>query len=72
MYARDFRAYIRTQDDALSELATDATHQRLCMVCYEADASVCHRSLIAEALQILNPSITPEHLSGVATVRRAE
>ena len=72
MYARDFRAYIRTQDDALFELATDATHQRLGMVCYEADASVCHRSLIAEALQTLDPSIPPEHLPGAATVRRSE
>lgn len=63
-YARDFRAYIRTQGDVLSELATDVTHQRLCMVCYEADASVCHRSLIAEALEVLDAAITAEHLPG--------
>jgi uncharacterized protein (DUF488 family) len=38
-YARDFRAYIRTQGDAVSDVATDAASQRVGKVCYEADAS---------------------------------
>ncbi|MFB3305044.1 DUF488 family protein [Pseudomonas sp. AMR01] len=62
VYARDFRAYIRTQGSVLNELLLDATDQRICMVCYEADASFCHRSLIAEAAQEINESLRPQHL----------
>jgi uncharacterized protein (DUF488 family) len=61
-YSKDFRAYIRTQEAILTELVADAAQQRICMVCYEADASFCHRSLIAEAAQVLDASITPKHL----------
>lgn len=61
-YARDFRAYIRTQDEVLWSLLADAAGQRVCMVCYEADANFCHRSLIAEAAQQLDDSVDVKHL----------
>lgn len=61
-YSRDFRAYIQTQDTILNELLSDATEQRICMVCYEADARFCHRSLIAEAAQALDRSLQTKHL----------
>ncbi|WP_338473865.1 DUF488 domain-containing protein [Pseudomonas sp. MS646] len=61
-YSRDFRAYIQTQDTILNELLSDATEQRICMVCYEADAKFCHRSLIAEAAQALDHSVETKHL----------
>lgn len=61
-YAREFRAYIRTQGTVLNELVCNAAQQRICMVCYEADARFCHRSLIAEAAQELKPSLDIQHL----------
>ncbi|SAM34185.1 MULTISPECIES: DUF488 domain-containing protein [unclassified Pseudomonas] len=61
-YAREFRAYIRTQGTVLSELLCSAVELRICMVCYEADASFCHRSLIAEAAQEVEPSLDVQHL----------
>ncbi|MGY2183192.1 DUF488 domain-containing protein [Pseudomonas agarici] len=61
-YSRDFRIYIRTQNAILSELVSDAAEQKICMVCYEADAKLCHRSLIAEAAQELESSLKTEHL----------
>lgn len=61
-YAREFRAYIRTQGTVLNELISSAAEQRICMVCYEADASFCHRSLIAEAAQEVKTSLQTEHL----------
>lgn len=50
-YACGFRAYIRTQGTVLKALVCSTADQRICMVCYEADAAFCHRSLIAEAAQ---------------------
>ncbi|MCF5052025.1 DUF488 family protein [Pseudomonas syringae] len=61
-YAREFRVYIRTQASVLSELVSSAVEQRVCMVCYEADASFCHRSLIAEAAEEVDRSLETQHL----------
>jgi uncharacterized protein (DUF488 family) len=63
IYARDFRAYIRTQGDVLNSLISNAAVQRICMVCYEADANFCHRSLIAEAAQEVAGSLQTQHLA---------
>lgn len=62
LYARDFRAYVRTQTNLLQSLATDASEQRICMVCYEADPNFCHRSLIAEAAHELDSTLETQHL----------
>ncbi|MNI16430.1 hypothetical protein D3C73_697640 [compost metagenome] len=62
VYSRDFRAYIRTQDAILNQLVSNAAGQRICMVCYEADANFCHRSLIAEAVQERESSMKARHL----------
>lgn len=62
LYAQNFRAYIRTQTDLLLSLNTEAATQRICMVCYEADANFCHRSLIAEAAQELDSTLEARHL----------
>ncbi|MBF7144125.1 MULTISPECIES: DUF488 family protein [Pseudomonas] len=61
-YARNFRAYVQTQTDVLLDLAAQASVQRICMVCYEADANFCHRSLIAEAAQQLDADLETRHL----------
>lgn len=62
VYSRDFRAYIRSQNEVLSNLVSSVAEQRICMVCYEADSSFCHRSLIAEAAQELDSSLQAQHL----------
>ncbi|CRN06140.1 hypothetical protein PYEL_19320 [Pseudomonas sp. URMO17WK12:I11] len=62
VYARDFRSYIRTRMDLLESLTADAADQRICMVCYEADANFCHRSLIAEAARELDSALETRHL----------
>lgn len=61
-YARDFRAYIQTQESLLQNLTTEAAKQRICMVCYEADPNFCHRSLIAEAAHEIDASLETQHL----------
>ena len=50
------------EDGDWNELVCIAAQQRICMVCYEADARFCHRSLIAEAALELKPSLDIQHL----------
>lgn len=61
-YASEFRSYIKTQDEVVWGVIAEATEQRACMICYEADASFCHRSLIAEAAQNLVAELEVIHL----------
>ncbi len=55
---RDFAAlkagytlHLATQTGALEELGALAARERVCLLCYEANAQECHRSLITERLQ---------------------
>lgn len=49
-YRKRFNAYLQTQRTALEMLLGLAKKQVCCLVCFEADYRVCHRSLIAAAL----------------------
>lgn len=40
---------------ALGELADLVGHEQVCLMCYEADAALCHRSLVAVALEARQP-----------------
>ncbi|GGO34810.1 DUF488 family protein [Deinococcus humi] len=46
-----YTLHLATQTDALEELGGLAARERVCLLCYEADARECHRSLITERLQ---------------------
>ena len=48
-YEKDFNAYLKTQSDAVAELANLAHKVNPCLVCFEADFNSCHRSLVARA-----------------------
>jgi uncharacterized protein (DUF488 family) len=48
-YASGFRAHLATRREAVGDLARGATERKICLVCYEADAALCHRSMVAEA-----------------------
>lgn len=66
-YSRDFREYILTQDAVVLDLLADAASSKSCLICYEADAQFCHRSLIAEAGQNLLGALKVIHLSAKTT-----
>jgi uncharacterized protein (DUF488 family) len=44
VYTRGFLAYLRSQKEELRALADVASAIRACLVCYEADPAMCHRS----------------------------
>jgi uncharacterized protein (DUF488 family) len=54
-YASGFRAHLATRRDAVRDLAREAAERKICLVCYEADAALCHRSMVAAAARKIVP-----------------
>ena len=52
-YTKDFLKYIKTQDAPLRELVKVANATQACLVCFEADYSMCHRTFVARAARQL-------------------
>jgi uncharacterized protein (DUF488 family) len=69
---RIFRAHLKTEaaQSALDTLADLVRSRRACLLCFEADPTLCHRSLVADALAAilhlrithLVPSLQDSHL----------
>lgn len=58
-YTKDFLKYIKTQDASLRELVKIAHATPACLVCFEADFSMCHRTFVARAArQLGGPVVT--------------
>jgi uncharacterized protein (DUF488 family) len=62
-FADTFRERLTVADDALdSVLAIIERGEVVCLLCYEADASRCHRSLVADALAQRADGLAIRHL----------
>lgn len=61
-YTKRFNAYLETQVDALVDLQRICKLQNCCLVCFEADYRMCHRSLVTAALSRTG-GIKVEHLA---------
>ena len=61
-YAVAFETYLETRSHEMLDLAQAARQRRCCLVCFEADANRCHRSLVAEHLRTLVPDVQIVHL----------
>jgi uncharacterized protein (DUF488 family) len=48
-YTRGFLAHLAKQESCVRELATLADFTSVCLVCFEADFSMCHRTYVARA-----------------------
>lgn len=70
-YTRDFLAYLR-QDQAkeLERLAELSSQTPSALMCFEANAAQCHRSLITYQLKQTQP-IGIEHLTKLSKIRKA-
>ena len=49
VYTKAYGAYLATQKDVVAGLARVAKRETVCLVCFEADFTRCHRSLVARA-----------------------
>ncbi len=56
-FASMFRKRLEAQDEALEELSDLAVARRVCILCYEEDPSMCHRSLVAESVVSRKPGV---------------
>jgi uncharacterized protein (DUF488 family) len=65
-YTRAFLAYLDTQATVVLELDRTAKKERCALMCFEADYTRCHRSLVA---QRLNCAVT--HLAATGLVTEA-
>lgn len=61
-YTKRYRAYLGTRDQDVEQLLDVVQRERCCLLCFEADFRLCHRSFIAERLQSLAPGIRVTHL----------
>jgi uncharacterized protein (DUF488 family) len=50
-YTQDFLKHLKTQGAALDDLSGRTSSSNCALLCYEADFTLCHRSLVANALQ---------------------
>lgn len=48
-YCRQFTHYLETQSEAIADVASLSRKTKACLVCFEADYRLCHRSLVARA-----------------------
>lgn len=53
-YTDGFMKYLKTQNEAISELSSLADTSNCVLLCYEADHNFCHRSMVANAVQALS------------------
>ncbi len=53
-YVERFNAYLETQELSLRQLASEIGETRCCLLCFEADAHKCHRSLVADRVRKLS------------------
>jgi uncharacterized protein (DUF488 family) len=49
-FFKEFRAHLRGQREALAELGEIVAGTSACLVCFEADPALCHRTVVAEAV----------------------
>lgn len=49
-YTAGFLAYLQGQTDVLKELANLSSSERCCLVCFEENFNLCHRTFVARAI----------------------
>lgn len=62
-YAEGYAEVLEAQPSALARLATMAQSGNICLMCFERDYRVCHRSLISERLESLGLVSATAHLT---------
>jgi uncharacterized protein (DUF488 family) len=50
-YTEGFLKHLKTQDKAIVELSVLAASSNCALLCFEADANFCHRSMVANAVK---------------------
>ncbi len=67
-YTRSFEAYLTCQTSAVTELAAAVAGAKSCLVCFEADFSMCHRTFVARAAARHLKGATVAHLTSQTVI----
>lgn len=62
MYTRGYTAFLKTRSDDVAAIANAASKAMVCLVCFEADYALCHRSFVADAVAA-KAELKVEHLT---------
>jgi uncharacterized protein (DUF488 family) len=54
-FFKKYRAYIKGRHIELQNLVEMTRYEKICIMCFEANCELCHRSLIADELTKMNP-----------------
>jgi len=58
-----FEKYLDDQGSDLAELVEHAYIESTCLMCFERDSSLCHRSIVADrAVSLADNGLSPKHL----------
>ncbi len=63
IYVRKFKRHLPGISEEIERLASRSLRERICLVCFEADPALCHRSLIAVAVKEACPQIDIVHIN---------
>ena len=64
-YTAQFKTYLVQQTEALATVARLAERRRICLLCFEEDFNLCHRTYVAEALApLIGGDVKICHLTG--------
>lgn len=61
-YTKEFLKYVKTQDASVRELVKLSKATTACLVCFEADFSMCHRTYVAREARQMGGSVV-KHLT---------
>jgi len=58
----EYTRYLKTQPDAVTEVADTATRQNACLMCVESTPDLCHRRIVARAVEEKASKLKVVHL----------
>ena len=61
-YARGYAAHLDGCDAEIQALLDLAAERTICLLCFERDPAVCHRSLITQRMAEKQPGLVIEHI----------
>jgi uncharacterized protein (DUF488 family) len=61
-YVKGFNLVLAQQKPAIDQLIQLSQQKRSCLLCFERDPAVCHRSLVAKEMEKHSPELKTEHI----------
>ena len=50
-FAKEFTSFLQTKREEIDQLTSQVYAEKTCLLCFERDSELCHRSIVAEAVK---------------------